>query len=455
MKLNPQELQQSRLSDRKAPGYIETSLAQMIAIARVRVDGNAGQNWRITLGRIDRVDDTAVGHPGDPGGSFSLYPGQNYQYDYWQLSNPIFPPRRASPIFDADTPAQLLSVGDAMVEIAWGVGDGQRANRLLAQWPWQGASIVVCGTYAEVWAGQLIGQLGSPPAPPGSLPIFQAGIVQENGQAAPDSSELSLMVSQVINNQLVEQFATCSGWTVAGIAGRSLRGSAVKDVGPFECFSAFFTTQVLGATPTITAWTTNAGPPGVVVTDNRRVDAAGVLTFSSGDVAIQISTGGAGVTFNQIALAMNASNILNQVGVTANPGFIVASSPNAWATFGGFVGLNEVLASAVLPAVTDGAVVYVPDFARRLRVDVTHTPIGEGMVPFTGDPKVRIAFWDERGFVITSHYQGVILVAGAVVAISPPQWHPIPDNAVLVGVYTDPADQPLSLAARFHFRVSP
>src|SRR6185503_10838390 len=235
MRLMPDELFQSRISDRKGLPYGEFNQPQLVPLARVSVDTGVAQAWRVTLGRVDRVDDGAVGHPGDPGGSFSLYEGQQYQYDFWLLSNPIIPPRRASPIFDATDPANGADIRDAFVEIAWGTGDGARPNRLLAQWPVQGASIVVTGTYVEVWAGQMVGGLGTPPIPPGAFPTFQATIVQESSVATDGGgAELSLIATVVINDREGGEVNAQNHFVVSDtFLGGTLRGSAVQDVAPF------------------------------------------------------------------------------------------------------------------------------------------------------------------------------------------------------------------------------
>lgn len=460
MRLEPGELFQSRISDRKGLPYGAFLQPQIVPIARVNVDTGVAQAWRVTLGRIDRQDDNAVGHPGDPGGSFSLYQGQQYQYDFWLLSNPIIPPRRASPIFDATDPANGADIRDAFVEIAWGNGDGARPNRMLAQWPVQGASIVVTGTYVEVWAGQMVGNLGTPPIPQGAFPMFQATIVQESSVATDGGgAELSLIATVGIADQEGGELSLINAFTVSGIfLGGTIRGSAVQDVGPFAGFNAVIAPRVFSDTPSVSICILGSIGAPIVRTDNAVVDAAGVVTASPGNVAILIHQPVGGlVTFTDLNNVLNASAIVQVTTPTTNGAFIIASGPNAWtqneSTFLPIPGAT--VGAAEIPSLTEGALMYVPDFARRVRVDVTDSPAAVGRVPFTGPPKAVLAWYDDRGQIVTSHYQGVIIQAAAIVATEPVTWHPVPDNAVLLGVFSDPALQPTATSARFHWRIAP
>lgn len=466
MRLEPDELFSSVISDRKGLVYGEFDQAQIVPIARVRVQPEVAQSWRITLGRIDRQDDGAVGHPGDPGGSFSLYEGQNYQYDFWNLGIPIIPPRRASPIFNATDPANGAEIRDAFVEIAWGTGEGARPNRLLAQWPVQGASIVVTGTYVEVWAGQLVAELGTPPIPAGAFPSFQATIVQESSVATDGGgAELSLIASVAIADREdiglgFVGVAAGQGLTVGGFPNAAIRGSAVVDVAPFAGFDATVKSRVFSATPIITvAIVNNQGPVAFVARqDNSAVDAAGNFTSSPGNVAILVNQpAAAGVTFTQLETALNGSSLIQVTNPTTNGAFLIARAPNAFSldliTFAAFP--NQTLGLGAIPPILEGAHMYVPDFARRVRIDVTDSPAAVGRVPFTGPPKAVLVWYDDRGQVVTSHYQGVIIQAAAIVATEPVTWHPVPDNAVILGVYSDPALQPTATSARFHWRIAP
>lgn len=466
MRLDDNELFQSRLSDRKQLPYGEFNQAQIVPIARVAVATGVAQAWRVTLGRIDRIDDGAVGHPGDPGGSFSLYEGQNYQYDFWLLGNPIVPPRRASPIFNATDPANGADIRDAFVEIAWGTGDGARPNRMLAQWPVQGASIVVTGTYVEVWAGQMVGQLGTPPIPSTAFPMFQATIVQEASVATDGGgAELSLVATVGIADREAGFFdfvgvVPGQGLDVGGNPNGAIRGSVVRDVGPFHGFTARVTPRIFSDTPKISVAIVDLGGASFIARqDNGVVDAAGNFSPSPGNVAILVNQPAAGgnATFLQLQNALNGSAIIQVSNPTGNPGDIIASAPNAFTldliTFLPFA--NQTLGLGQIAPTLEGAMMYVPDFARRVRVDVTDNPAAVGRVPFTGPPKAVLAWYDDRGNVVTSHYQGVIIQAAAIVATEPVTWHPVPDNAVILGVFSDPALQPTATSARFHWRIAP
>lgn len=460
MRLEPGELFSSVISDRKGLVYGEFDNAQIVSIARVRVEPGVAQSWRITLGRIDRQDDQAVGHPGDPGGSFSLYEGQQYQYDFWMLGNPIIPPRRASPIFNADDPANGAEIRDAFVEIAWGTGEGARPNRLLAQWPVQGASIVVTGTYVEVWAGQLVAEIGTPPIPAGAFPSFQATIVQEASVATDGGgAELSLVATVGISDSEGGEVNAQNHFIVSGIfAGGTLRGSAVQDVAPFAGWDAVLAPVNFSDTPTLTIATLNTVGSPLFRQDNAQIDAAGVITASPGNVALRLHVEpGVDITFAQIEALLNLSSLIKVLTPSTNPTFRVASAPSSWTqseiTFTPIP--NATLGALDVPALTEGAHMYVPDFARRVRVDVTDNPATIGRVPFTGPPKAVLVWYDDRGQVVTSHYQGIINPGGTIVATEPVTWHPVPDNAVILGVYSDPLLQPTATSARFHWRIAP
>jgi len=460
MRLMPDELFQSNISDRKVLPYGEFNQAQLVPLARVRVDTGVAQAWRVTLGRVDRSDDAAVGHPGDPGGSFSLYEGQQYQYDFWLLSNPIIPPRRASPIFDATDPANGADIRDAFVEIAWGTGEGARPNRLVAQWPMQGASIVVTGTYVEVWAGQMVGGLGTPPIPPGAFPTFQATIVQESSVATDGGgAELSLIATVVINDREGGEVNAQNHFVVSDtFLGGTLRGSAVQDVAPFAGWDAVVGPRNFSDTPTLTIATLDSVGAPIFRQDDAKIDAAGVITPSPGNTALRLHVpAGTIITFLDIENNLNLSTRVKIVTPSTNPAFQIASAPNSWTqnevTFAPIPGAT--LGALLVPALTEGALMYVPDFARRVRVDVTDSPAATGRVPFTGPPKAVLAWYDDRGQVVTSHYQGIVNPGGTIVCTEPVMWHPVPDNAVILGVFSDPLLQPTFTSARFHWRIAP
>jgi hypothetical protein len=461
MRLDPNELFSSRISDRKGLPYGEFNNAQIVSLARIQVDTGVAQAWRITLGRIDRQDDKAVGHAGDAGGSFSLYEGQQYQYDFWMLANSIIPPRRAEPIFDATDPANGADVRDAFVEIAWGTGDGARPNRMVAQWPVQGASIVVTGTYVEVWAGQMVGSLGTPPIPVGAFPMFQATIVQESSVATDGGgAELSLIATVGIADRDGGELSLVDAFLVSdAFLGGEIRGSAVQDVGPFSAFNPVIAPRNFSDTPTLTICILGSVGAPISRSDNATVDAAGVVTSSPGNVAVVIHQPVGGlVTFTDLNTVLNASAIIQVTTPTTNGAFIIASGPNAWTQQIHIAGApipGATVGAAAIPPTTEGALMYVPDFARRVRVDVTDNPAAIGRVPFTGPPKAILAWYDDRGQVVTSHYQGVIIQAAAIVATEPVTWHPVPDNAVVLGVFSDPALQPTATSARFHWRIAP
>lgn len=469
--MNANERMNSLLSDRHAPpiSVIPFPQIHLVSLARVRMDAGHARPWRITLSRLDRADSAFIAQ-----GEDTLYPGQQYQYLFATKPFPALPPRRTNPIYGNVDPSNGAFINDQWVEIAWGTQSGSGASRLLAHWPSCGGSIVVSGTYVEVWGGAAINLEGSPPTPPESRPVFQASIDHAEGLAPGDAgAELSLIISKgVLEPAEGGEFQTQAddalpdtGWTVGAIPSASLRGSAVLDVAPFVGWRAGISRfpSPTPFNPIITLFTGLAGPA-VTVTDNAAVDALGVVTASPGNVAIVINTT-IPVSFLDIETGITGnSSIIAVTTPSPNPAFFVASAPSSWTNvpivfdppIAGQLGIagrpTVVNPASSIPPVLEGAVFYVPDFARRVEVILTQSSISP-RVPLNGDPRCQVVFFDDRGLNIYGWRQGLVLAGAAVVGNNSPLWHPVPDNAVLMGVYSDPAVT--NNIAKVHWRIAP
>lgn len=104
----------------------------------------------------------------------------------------------------------------------------------------------------------------------------------------------------------------------------------------------------------------------------------------------------------------------------------------------------------------EGGSVYVPEFARRVRVAIT---VGEepgywlvnntsgGVIPKSGYPTAIYVFSDESGRAVDQYYVNVA---------EPPEWMAVPASAVLLTiVQTDPTAANGTMQGLVHWRVAP
>lgn len=492
MQMNPHERMNSLLSDRQAlptatlvPASPTSPRAYSVGVARVRMDEGRARTWRVTLGRLERRDGAWIA-----AGTNSLFVGANYQYINGHTPSNVIPPRRANPIFGSGDPSNGAELQDQWVEIAWGTAGGGGTNRLLAHWPMLGGSIIVSGTYVEVWGSSAINNRGTPPVDLGSVPVYQAQIDPWEGQGSLAGDELSLtdsgpvvepsvggLWSALPDGGFINGFLVIPDNNVGSFAAASLKGSAVQNVAPFTDWDAVLQRKpFLDPTMPLVSFYTGAVGPACTVTDNASVDFAGVVTASPGNVAVVINRT-APCTFLDVENAINTSAIIMVKTPGTNPAHIIANVaadgrswgqvpapagpgiPNAHNAVAGrpdlFPSFLTYLSS--IPPVVEGRVFYVPDFARRVRVSLTQPRPGElypgPLVPFNADPAASVTFWDERGQVIHGYRQGLILNGAAIVGNNAPEFHPVPDNAVLMSVLGNPAVA--DAFAWVHWRISP
>lgn len=488
--MNPREQMNSLMSDRQtlptAPlGGFGSLQAYSVGVARVRMEAGHARTWRITLGRLDRADGKWIAE-----GARQLFQGANYQYINGIPVSGAIPPRRGQPIFGSGDPSNGATLQQQWVEIAWGTLGGAGSNRLLAHWPMLGGSLVVSGTYVEVWGASAINFQGTPPVEPGSVPVFQAQIDPWDGDASLASAELSLadsapIVEPIVGGEwsalpdggFVNGFLVIPDNNVGSFAGGRLKASAVQNVAPYTDWDAVLIRKpFLAPTMPIVSFYAALAGPACTVLDDSSVDFAGTVTASPGNVAVVINIA-APCTNLQLETAINTSAIVMVKTPSTNPAHIIANAaapnscwgqvaapaapgiPNAHLGIAGRIDLFPSFLTYLssIPPVVEGAIFYVPDYARRVRVSVTRPRAGEPvpgeLVPVNADPQASITFWDERGQVIHGYRQGLILNGAAIVGNNPPEFQLVPDNAVMMSVLGDPAV--LDASAFVHWRISP
>jgi hypothetical protein len=184
--MNEATLKRSRTADRIQIGP-DPGPGQDTALARVEVREHEAQEWRVTLSRIDPGNGRPPLVPASTVTAFSsLIRSRNYQYSIGRLVTPADPPRRDNPC----APPDGSDVDPIFVEIGYGQSSGQ-INRLAANWPVQGASVVVVGSYVEVFAYTFLQGVVDPPAGVGR-PFLAATITPTDGLSTNDSGELSI-----------------------------------------------------------------------------------------------------------------------------------------------------------------------------------------------------------------------------------------------------------------------
>jgi hypothetical protein len=155
------------------------------SLARVEVTENEARAWRITLGRADRQDQRGpLVRGGAVSASSPIFNSQLYSYAAGFQNTPASPPVRDNPVATAGADCDPL-----FVQVAWGMSVGG-AHRLIAHWPMQGASLVVYGSFVEVFAGTFLA--GYSGVPLDDTPTLQASIAPADGLAVSAAGELSI-----------------------------------------------------------------------------------------------------------------------------------------------------------------------------------------------------------------------------------------------------------------------
>lgn len=444
-----------------------------LKLCKVVTPDESSRAWRITLSRLDRNDGNAPLVPGTASNPAPLFQDQSYPYaagvdELGVFASPV-PPRRSNPVFGLQSPANGFLVDPVYVQIAWGMSQGKQ-NRLIAHWPAQGASIVVEAAYVEVYGGVATrsATLGTPPVSSLEFPKLAALVSPISGLPSADAGELSIeQLVAVLPEDVAQAPAlvdTSTGIIVGGtppLPSADLYGSAVYNVAPFAVAGARIRSQDRLTPRTVVIFMASTVPQ-FELRDNQVPDATGAFVPSPGNVGIVYRTDGVtGIkTVSDWNALVDSSALLTVVSTTgpAAPTDKLLAGYKSPA-----VGPTSVgLASFVIGAPTQGGAVYVPDFARRVRVQgVRQDTRYAGLnwrVPIGGPIPLQLVWYDDQGFVVDSIIQGVYVdpLIGGLTNVEV-EWQPVPSRAVMLGIYpVDPPDrnQPDDRAL-VHWRLAP
>lgn len=446
------ELKESRFADVKV---IESfGDFSTISLAKCVSEDGSARSWRITFGRLNRGDRFAPNiNP--------LFSQQAYTYTFGDIRSAspeagTVPPRRDNPVLGRNFPQNGADCDPFFCQVAWGMS-GSDSNRILAHWPMQGGSIVVVGSYVEVFGGAALLTAGDPPIAVGELPRFSAMITPAEGVAAGAGSELSL-------TQDIEVLPASAGVETAGlITNPGSNPTQVINSGfsdeAMPCSAVFNTAPFHG-------WTARIDPIGLLAPVTVRMDArnaAAAFTLVD-DIINRVVTityhatvpGGLGMkTVAQMEALINTSTLIE----VASADVLHAAEflfPGYTANFVTFAPDAEGVKVGIAGGAVQGGAVYVPDFARRVCITITTVDprfLGaEFRVPADGPPTVQIVWYNDFGQVVFSEFQGFTLsTLTGTSSIEPTVWRPVPAQATMLAVYTTEG----VVTAFFHWRVSP
>lgn len=476
MPLHPLELIVNRFSDTaEVPNRLGPQAA--LSLACVQTPDNSARLWRITLGRVNRVDGQAIMNSQTP--DLPVFNAPEYQYlaaSRIPLPPPVIPPRRANPIWSTQAPNLGNIFLPIFVQIEWGMGDGQRF-RMIANWPMCGGSILIGGSKVEVFGGTIIEQ-NNPPVPLGSFPKLNACITPDEGPVV-TGGELSLTQNVLVVPVVPTASGTAGlqtsgagipsgppGFSVPGLSPpqTSLPTSAVFGVAPFSSWAALIRPHggafgAGGNQGNLVIEATNAvRPPTFELRDNQIPDGLGGWVPSPGNTGIIYATNAGAVphTVAELETLIDTTSVLFRVE-TPSPGQVNFLA-DRWTTLAGvFTPQAAGVGVGLVRGATGGGIVYVPDFARLVNVTVAapHTAfIGENpSIPFSGPFAAQLVWYDDLGAVVFSEFQGVFQTAGAGIELIESQvWRRVPANAVMLGIF---CQEGVTLLGQVHWRLSP
>lgn len=461
-----------------------------LSLAKVVTADGSARAWRVTLGPARRNDGRAIlVKQGGGGGGDPIFDRATSQYEAGANVTAQVPPRRTNPIFGLGTPVNGADLEPVFVQVTWGMSVGA-PNALIAHWPYQGASIVVEGSFVEVTAGVSVQSSGVSPGgsqglPPiggaitlADFPQLSAQVVPADGLASEAQGELS-----ITQNLAVTPFvgpAGNAGFYTDGIAnpamgfavgvtpfapgaGGAMAVSTAYNVGPFVSWNAVIKpVTAAGAFNTITRLiinTSNVGGPVFALSDNSEPDGAGGFGLSAGDVAINYYTDGVtGVkTVADFEALINTSQLIHvdtpdvaNAAKKVNAGFTLLPThvPSIGPLFG----------TSVTVAPTQGCAVFVPDFARRVQVSLAQLDArffgNEYRVPINGPLPAQLVWYDDSGNVVWTEFQGRTVNEDTSAyggTTEPTVWRPVPAQAVMLGIYSSF----VNVQAFVHWRLAP
>lgn len=440
-----------------------------LPIAKVSTVDGRSRAWRITFERIERRDRFAFNAPNDPGASSVLVPGQGYSFTAGLQSTPQIPPRRSNPIFSAANPGNGASTDPLWAQVVWGMNEGRQA-RLLGNWPLLGGSLVVEGAYVEVYGTtQLTG--GVPPVDPNSFPNFAAHVTPIDGTYSTDSNELGIsqrvpLPTAIVGAQAILLAGSTigtgpEGFTTSLGAGSAMLGSAVFNTAPFTTWNTGIAARrPFSPRPVQVVVFTALTVPQFALQDNAVPSGAGVFVSSPGNVGIIYRTDGVGTgqqTIGAMEALITTSTIIQVVQPDTAPAHIL--TPEWSRTFPAGAPNTTGLGTGLIGAPTQGASVYVPDFARRVRVvPVTKLAIFAGnefRVP-TPPPSLVVNFYDDYGNVVDSSFQGTVEDSTPSPECAFPfDWITVPSSATMMSIYPGDTGSFTYDSVQINWRVAP
>ena len=160
----------------------------------------------------------------------------------------------------------------------------------------------------------------------------------------------------------------------------------------------------------------------------------------------------------QLEALVNTSTLIQVGTASLFPASLVFAG---WTTAANHVPAGTGLGTLTFVAPTVGGAVYVPDFARRVRVWPaqlnTFFAGSEYRVPFEGPEPLQLNWYDDSGIVVDVAYVGLIRepATNNIVTVIPNEWHPVPARATTFAVYqvTNTFNTPDT--AFIHWRIAP
>ena len=470
MSNDDQDLAHSRLGD-AVPAKFQLGAQNGAELPLVDVTSKRPRAWRIILNRVNRQDGVAFqSGNSDPNGASPLWRGADYSYLASTMNTSQVPPRRGNEVFDTLTPGNGDDVEPIWVQIAWGTDRGMQ-NVMLAHWPMTGGSVVVWGTMVRVWGGVGVFSLGTPQITAQSFPRLSAIAVQVSGEHVTDAGELGITqrvnVPAVLPQSASAQPSmdgivfTQQGWVNGGLHG-TIPSSAVYNVGPFiSTVTRVGTVNPFAPKPVSVVMFNAATVPQFQLQDNQIPDGAGTFGASPGNVGIVYRTDGVtGVkTVADLETLIGTSALIRvavgQTGSLTNKLF--AGWTNAGNRVPSATGLSTMTISAPTPG--QGAV-YVPDYARRVRVTpAVLDPNFSGQeyrISQKGTSPLNLVWYDNRGRVVDVAIQGSIDDVVLGLQTEPIYWHPVPPSAVILAVYAIDDQSAFQYDSAFiHWRIAP
>lgn len=473
--IDPSDFRESKFADSAKSAYqLGPQRGDLLPLARVGTIGEKSRAWRITLNRVDRNDLSAF----QADKATPLWVAQDVAFTASVVGDPAentaVPPRRGNPIFGRETPGNGADVEPIWVQINWGMAGG-KTNRMLGNWPMLGGSVVVEGSWVEVYGGVAVFGFGAPAIQPGEFPFLAAQVVPTDGLASADNGELSIQQQINIESSAGATFLysldgvtnPAQGLTTANFSPpqATLISSAVFGVAPFGPYDPVIAQDNPFSRPTLVVdvrggvgfpvnafeLRDNQIPTGnIVLGAPEWVSAPG----SVGVVYWVAAAGGVTKTGGQMDALLNTSTLIHVVTPCAAPAEIMYTD---YATAIGFApvngGFGDNSSALLLAGGTQGGSLYIPDFARRVRVQMVELQAGfagnEYRVPLTGPPRAQLNFYDDLGRVVDAVMQGILTNTNIDV-----KWHPIPARATMMKVYGEAVVGTINTAL-VHWRIAP